>query len=748
MPRRAAYCRQVPDVSADADPYTGYAIYWNGSWWSIGGTERGRAAVERAVEPHQRLERLRVEPHRFRRPGPLRRRRQRPGRLPRRHRREQRLHRHQRRPVPRPGGIRHGDRPRHARRATCPPRCAARPAPGPVQISSASSALFGLGTAGSFTVDASGNPTPAITESGPLPDGIVFTAYPNGTASLSGPPSASGVFPVVFTATDGTSTATQEFTLQVGTAPVITSVSTAVFRTGVKSAFQMTATGTPSPTFSVLSGTLPAGLVLSSTGKLVGTPGAGTSGSYPVRVQAANGLVPAATQTFTVVVDGAPTFTSSSRASFATGVRGSFTVTTSAAPVAVLSETGSLVPGLTFTATAGGRAVMAGTPTVAGLFSVAVRAANADGSTVQTLTVDVATHTQAVGFTSAPSVRLIVAVWSAFQFHATGLQAPTFSIVSGALPPEPGVAGYVPALTLTSTGLLRGWPFWDTGGVYHVVVEANNGTSPPAYQNFTITLVQPAQIAPAPTDGVSFAQSPTAVGTTEAAADLVLGQPAHVMVRSTAFPAATFSENGTLPPGTTLTDNGDGSATVSGTPTAAGTFYVFIAASNAVGGSSMLFALSVAPAVAPSFVSPSNATIPLGSASGSRCFPVTATGYPTPKLTETGAAPAGWVLQIDADVTVWIPIPQSSATSAPQGRVSSPSPPRTAPGRRRRTSPCPPVPSDHRRTAGRARRSSRRASTTPSISARPPTAATSTVPRRSFRRASRCCGLRTRCTGS
>ncbi|HUA95472.1 MAG TPA: S53 family peptidase, partial [Acidimicrobiales bacterium] len=34
-------CREVPDVSADADPYTGYAIVWNGGWWSVGGTSAG-----------------------------------------------------------------------------------------------------------------------------------------------------------------------------------------------------------------------------------------------------------------------------------------------------------------------------------------------------------------------------------------------------------------------------------------------------------------------------------------------------------------------------------------------------------------------------------------------------------------------------------------------------------------------------------------------------------------------------------
>jgi subtilase family serine protease len=33
-----AYCRQVPDVSADADPATGYLIYYKGAWTAYGGT--------------------------------------------------------------------------------------------------------------------------------------------------------------------------------------------------------------------------------------------------------------------------------------------------------------------------------------------------------------------------------------------------------------------------------------------------------------------------------------------------------------------------------------------------------------------------------------------------------------------------------------------------------------------------------------------------------------------------------------
>jgi len=34
----SGYCREVPDVAADADLYGGYVIYYGGGWWDIGGT--------------------------------------------------------------------------------------------------------------------------------------------------------------------------------------------------------------------------------------------------------------------------------------------------------------------------------------------------------------------------------------------------------------------------------------------------------------------------------------------------------------------------------------------------------------------------------------------------------------------------------------------------------------------------------------------------------------------------------------
>ena len=78
-------------------------------------------------------------------------------------------------------------------------------------ITSASSATFNEGSAGSFTVTATGTPTTTITESGALPPGVTFSA-----GILSGTPTASGSFPITITASNSVSpNAVQSFTLTV-----------------------------------------------------------------------------------------------------------------------------------------------------------------------------------------------------------------------------------------------------------------------------------------------------------------------------------------------------------------------------------------------------------------------------------------------------------------------------------------------------------------------------------------------------
>jgi hypothetical protein len=83
-------------------------------------------------------------------------------------------------------------------------------------ITSANNTTFTLNTANSFLVTTSGYPAPSLSESGMLPNGVMFVDAHNGTGTLSGTPTVGGTFPITFTASNGVgSAATQNFTLTV-----------------------------------------------------------------------------------------------------------------------------------------------------------------------------------------------------------------------------------------------------------------------------------------------------------------------------------------------------------------------------------------------------------------------------------------------------------------------------------------------------------------------------------------------------
>ncbi len=92
----------------------------------------------------------------------------------------------------------------------------------PPAISSGNSATFTIGQGDSFTVTATGSPTPTLTESGALPSGVAFTNNGNGTASLTGTAAAGtqGTYHFTITAHNGVGNGfTQSFTLTVNAAP-------------------------------------------------------------------------------------------------------------------------------------------------------------------------------------------------------------------------------------------------------------------------------------------------------------------------------------------------------------------------------------------------------------------------------------------------------------------------------------------------------------------------------------------------
>ena len=89
-------------------------------------------------------------------------------------------------------------------------------------ITSANGTTFTVGTAGSFTVTATGFPAPTLTETGTLPTGVTFVDNGNGTATLAGTPgagtAAGSPYTLTITAANGfLPNATQSFTLTVVT---------------------------------------------------------------------------------------------------------------------------------------------------------------------------------------------------------------------------------------------------------------------------------------------------------------------------------------------------------------------------------------------------------------------------------------------------------------------------------------------------------------------------------------------------
>ena len=120
---------------------------------------------------------------------------------------------------------------------------------------------------------------------------------------------------------------------------------------------------------------------------------------------------------------------------------------------------------------------------------------------------------------------------------------------------------------------LAGTPAAGSAGVYELTITAANGVGSGVSQNFTLTVnpIPPTTQAPVI----------TSAGSTTFAA----GKASTFTVTSSGLPTPTLSEAGALPSGVVFVNNGDGTATLAGTPAAssAGTYHIVITAANGVG---------------------------------------------------------------------------------------------------------------------------------------------------------------------
>lgn len=233
------------------------------------------------------------------------------------------------------------------------------------------------------------------------------------------------------------------------------------------------ASGWPLPTFSVSSGTLPAGLTLdTNTGAVVGTPT--TQGAYSFTITATNGVGSDATKSFSGTVTGppsAPSWTDQTLAGPVVGQAYSDGVSANGSPAVTYTvSTGTLPAGLSLDANTG---AVTGTPTTPGAYSFTIQGSNGVGSPVTKSFSG--TVNQAPTFTDDTLGTMQEGVPFADGLAVTATPAVTYTVSAGTLP-----AG----LSLdANTGAITGTP--TTPGAYDFTITVSNGTNPDLVRQFT-----------------------------------------------------------------------------------------------------------------------------------------------------------------------------------------------------------------------------------------------------------------------
>ena len=397
-----------------------------------------------------------------------------------------------------------------------------------------------VGSAYSATLVASGGTPPYSWSliSGSLPPGLTLSA----AGAISGTPTSTG--PVAFTvrALDSESQESSKdlsITIQSGALSITTSSPLPAGSVGASYSQALTASGGTLPyTWSITSGSLPAGLTLSAAGSISGSPTSLGTANFVAQVTDTRLL--AVAKSFSLTINPAPlAIATTSLSGGLVGVLYSQTLAaTGGLPPYAWSVSGGTLPaGLTLSSAG----VISGTPTSASTANLSIRVSDSGAQTV-TKSFSIIISAPLSILSASPLPAGLVGVAYSQTLSASGGTAPyTWSITAGTLP-----AG----LNLAPSGVISGTPTAATNA--NLTIQVVDAGSQTLMKAFALTISSRLTIStlslPSGVVGTNYAQAVSASGgSTPYTWSVVLGD---------------------LPPGLLLSSAG----ILSGTPLAAGTF--------------------------------------------------------------------------------------------------------------------------------------------------------------------------------
>ena len=296
------------------------------------------------------------------------------------------------------------------------------------------------------------------------------------TGLLSGTPTTAGTYSFTVKVTDNSGlTSTEAAIVTIIPGPSMTFAAPPGGWTNTVYGYTLTESGGTSPfTWSVSSGSLPAGISLSPDGNLSGTPTATGTSSFTVKVTDANGQSAIQATSITVAAGVSTTFAAPPAAAVNSPYSDTLTATGGTTPYTWSVNAGTLPAGLTLSS--GG--VLSGTPTVTGSYPFTVNVIDANKGIATASITLVVTAALTLTFPAPPSGTIGTAYTDTFT-AAGGTTPYTFSISAGTLP-----AG----LTLNaSTGVVSGTP--TTAGTSSFTVKVTDAKSATATFATSITIL-------------------------------------------------------------------------------------------------------------------------------------------------------------------------------------------------------------------------------------------------------------------